>query len=95
MVLFTYCGLDPQKVMEESSDKCGLEAYRLLNRAYDGHRTDDDVSHLGHILQIGTWSVKGAKQADSMMREAKLRKDAWEKRSGKNISDDMMLVITV
>ena len=52
MVLFTYCGMDPIKIMKEANKKCGLEAYRLLNRAYDAYAADNEVTLLNNILQI-------------------------------------------
>ena len=43
-------------------------------------------------LQMSTWSVKGIEQAESMMREAKVRKTAWEKRAKKDIVPGVMIV---
>ena len=50
---------------------------------------------LNNIFQIGQWSVKGVFQADSMMREAKSRMTAWEKRSTGLIDDSMLLIINI
>ena len=35
MVMHLYAGPDARKLMEESFEKCGLEAYRLLNVTYE------------------------------------------------------------
>ncbi len=36
---------------------------------------------MNNILQMQTWSVKGIKQSESMMREAKARIAVWQKRT--------------
>ena len=40
MVLYTHCGIDPIKVLEESTARCGLEAYRCLSKAYDAYSSE-------------------------------------------------------
>ena len=81
MVLYMHCGTDPIEVLEESTARCGLEAYSCLGKAYDAYSLDNDVVLLDNILQIGLWSVKGVFQADSTMRDVKSRMTAREKRS--------------
>ena len=54
-----HCGIDPVKVLEESTARCGLEAYRCLSKAYDAYSSDNELVLLNNILQIGQWSVKG------------------------------------
>ena len=93
MVLYMHCGVDPVKVLEESSARCGLEAYRCISKAYDAYSSDSEVVLLNNIRQIGQWSVKGVFQADSMMREAKSRMTAWEKRSTGLVDDSMRFII--
>ena len=80
-VLHAHCDTDPTKVIEESTERCGFEAYRLLCRAYDPYSAETEVTLLQHILQLGGWTVKGIKQTDSFMREAKARIVLWEKRT--------------
>ena len=67
--------------MEESTQRCGFEAYRLLSRAYGRYTPETEVALLNNILQMQQWSVKGIKQAESMMREAKARIHIWQKRT--------------
>ena len=93
MVLYTHYGIDPMKVLEESPARCGLEAYWCLSKAYGANSSDNEVVLLNSILQICPWSVKVVFQADSMMREAKSRMTAWEKRSTGLIDDSMRFII--
>jgi hypothetical protein len=80
-VLYAHLDVDPIKIVEESSQRCGFEAYRLLSRAYDRYTPETEVALLNNILQMQTWSVKGIKQSESMMREAKARIAVWQKRT--------------
>ena len=51
---------------------------------------------MNNILQMQQWSVKGIKQAESMMCEAKARIVIWQKRTKSLRSDQepgMMIVI--
>ena len=59
MILHMYAGDDAQKVIEESCDRCGFEAYRLLNIAYDPLSVDAEDQLIRSVLSIGNWSVKG------------------------------------
>ena len=52
MVLHTYASNDVRKVLAESVDKCGFEAYRLLKREYDPVATDISYTLLKRILVI-------------------------------------------
>ena len=76
MVLHSHCDVDPTKVIEESTERCGFEAYRLLNKAYDVYTIETETQLINHMLQLGQWSVKGIVQAESLMREAKARINA-------------------
>ena len=95
MDLHLYCGPDAQKVIEESFEQCGFEAYRLLNAAYDPLSVDAEHQLVERVLQIGNWSVKGLSQIESMMREAKTRIRALKKKTpspGEQIEAGMMRV---
>jgi hypothetical protein len=70
MILHMYAGDDAQKVIEESFDRCGFEAYRLLSIAYDPLSVDAEDQLIRSVLSIGNWSVKGIIQIESMMKEA-------------------------
>ena len=61
------------KIIDESTEQFGFEAYRLLSRAYDPLNADTEHVLLSHILALSSWSVKGLAQIESLMREAKLR----------------------
>ena len=80
-VIYAHLDADPIKIVEESTQRCGFEAYRLLSRAYDRYTPETEVALLNNILQMQQWSVKGIKQAESMMREAKARIHIWQKRT--------------
>ena len=58
-VLNAHLDVDPIKIVEESSQRCGFEAYRLLSRAYDRYTPETEVALLNNILQMQQWSVKG------------------------------------
>ena len=62
-VICAHLDVDQIKIVEESSQRCGFEAYRLLSRAYDRHTPQTEVALLSSILQMQQWSVKGIKQA--------------------------------
>ena len=80
--------------MEESSQTYGFEAYRLLSRAYDRYAPETEVVLLNNIFQMQQWSVKGIKQAESMMREAKARIGQKRTKAIKSEQEpDMMTVI--
>ena len=70
-VIYAHLDVDPVKIIEESALRCGFEAYRLLSRAYDRYTPETEVALLNNILQIQQCSVKGIKQAESMMRGPK------------------------
>ena len=80
MVLHMYAGDDAQKIIEESCDRCGFEAYRLLNIAYDPLSTDAEGQLIRSVLAIGNWSVKSIHQIGSMMKEAQVRIRALSKK---------------
>ena len=92
MVIYTYSGSDAQKIIEESWQQCGFEAYRLLNLAYDPLNVDAEHQLVERVMTIGNWSVKGISQIDSMMREAKMRIKAIEKKTKTGIEPGMMKV---
>ena len=94
MVIYTHCDVDPIKIIEEGDHKCGFEAYRLLSKAYDLYNENDEVLLLNHVLQISQWAVKGINQAESMMREAKTRIAAWEKRTKHKVEVREGMLIT-
>ena len=58
MVLYIHCGIDPIKVLEESTARCELEAYGCLSKAHDAYSSDNEVLLLDNIFQIVQWSVK-------------------------------------
>ena len=80
-VIHSHCDADAVKVVEESVDRCGFEAYRLLCRKYDPYSAETEVTLVQHILQLQIWVVKCIKQTDSLMREAKARITLWDKRT--------------
>ena len=77
-VIYAHLDVDPIKIVEESTQPCRFEAYRLLSRAYDRYTPETEVALLNNILQMQHWSVKGIKQAESMMHEAKARIHIWQ-----------------
>ena len=64
-----------------------------MSQRYDPHNVDTEFALTNGRLQISTWPVKGIEQAESMMREAKVRKTAWEKRTKKDIVPGVMIFI--
>jgi hypothetical protein len=81
MILHMYAGDDAQKVIEESCDRCGFEAYRLLNIAYDPLSVDAEDQLIRSVLSIGNCSVKGIVHIESMMKEVHVRIRDLEKKS--------------
>ena len=81
MVLHNYMAIDPQKVIAEAEGKCGLEAYRLLNKEYDPLSADMTYNLLERVFVIAKWSVKGIAEEHAALREAKSRMRQLEKRS--------------
>ena len=80
-MIYAHLDVEAIKIVEESSQRCGLEAYRLLSRVYDRYTPETEVAVLNNILQMQQWFVKGIKQAESMMREAKAGIAIWQKRT--------------
>ena len=80
-MLYAHLDVNPIKIVEESSQRCGFEAYRLISRAYDRYTPETEVALLNYIFEMQQWSVKGIKQSESMMREAKARIAVWQKRT--------------
>ena len=80
-VIYAHLDVDPIKIVEVSSKTFGFEAYRLLSRAYDRYTPETEVVFLNNIFRMQQWSVKGNKQAESMMRKAKARLAIWQKRT--------------
>ena len=78
--------------MEESFEKCGLEAYRLLNIAYDPMNIDAEQQLVERMLAIATWSPKGIVQIESMMPEARLIMQAIEPKTKAKIEPGMKKV---
>ena len=70
MVLQTYAFPEVRKVIQESVAKCGLDAYRLLNREYDPISADKGYDLLERILVIARWNVKGIDEEVASLREA-------------------------
>ena len=83
VVLDAYLDVDPTKIIDESKEQCGLEAYCLLSRAYDPLIADTEHVLISHVLALSQWSVKGLPQIESLMREAKLRIVTYEKVTNK------------
>ena len=54
---------------------------------------DMEFALMNRLLQISTWSAKGIEQAESMMREAKVRETVWGKRTKKDIVPGVIIVI--
>ena len=50
MVLHAYVSNDARKILAESVEKCGFEAYRLLTREYDPVATDISYTLLERIM---------------------------------------------
>ena len=84
MVLNAYLDSDPMKIIDESKEQCGLQANRLLRRAYDPMNADTDHVLSRHIWALSQWSVKGLPQIESLIRKAKLRIVSCEKRMSKD-----------
>ena len=84
MVLNAHVDTDPMKIIDESKEQCGFEAYWLFSRAYDPLNADTEHVLLSHILALSSWSVKGLSQIESVMGEAKLRIVTYEKRMNKD-----------
>ena len=80
-MLYSHLDVDPIKIVEGSTRRCGFEAYRLLSRAYDRYTPETEAALLNNILQMRQWSAKGIQQAVSMMREAKARIAVCQKRT--------------
>ena len=80
-VISAHLDVGPTKIVEESSQRCGFEAYRLLSRAYDRYTPETEVALLNNILQRQQRSVKGIKQVEAMMREATARIAIRQKRT--------------
>ena len=81
MILHMYAGDDAQKIIEESCDRCGFEAYRLLNIAYSPLSIDAEDQLIRWVLSIGNWSAKGLGQIESVMKGAQVRIRALRKKS--------------
>ena len=96
-VIHFHCDVDPVKVVEESVERCGFEAYRLLCRKCVPYSAETEVALVQHILQLQTWAGKGIKQTDSFMREAKARITFWDRSTktmkGSGAQQGVMLVI--
>ena len=58
MVLHTHRSTDVKKIISESIDKCGFEAYRLLSREFDPLSVDLAYSLLERVLVIASWQIK-------------------------------------
>ena len=80
-MLHSHLDVNPIKIVEESTHRCGFEAYRLLSRAYSRYTPETEVALLNIIVQMRRWPVKGIKQAEPVMREAKARISIWQKRT--------------
>ena len=80
-MIYAHVDVDPIKILEESSQRYGFDAYRLLSRSYDRYTPETEVALLNNILQMQQWSVKGIKQAESLMREAPARIANRQKRT--------------
>ena len=66
------------KIIDESKEQCGFEAYRLLSRAYDPLNADTEHVLLSHILALSSWSVKGLAPIASLMKDQVAHRDLRE-----------------
>ena len=80
MVLHISASNDVGKVLAESVDECGFEAYRLLTREYDATATDISYTLLERILVIARWQVKTIDDEVSVLRKALKRVRELERR---------------
>ena len=48
-VIYAHLDADPIKIVEESSQRCGFEAYRQLSRAYDMYTPETEIALLNNI----------------------------------------------
>ena len=78
---------DPMKIIDESNEQCGFEAYRLLGRACDLLNAYTKHVLLSHILALSSLPFAGLAQIESLMREAELRIVTYEKRMNKDGSN--------
>ena len=58
MVLKSYVDTDPMKIIDESKEQCGFEAYRLHSRAYDPLSADTEHVLPSHILALSSCSCE-------------------------------------
>ena len=79
-MLHTYASTDVRRVLAESVDKCGFEAYRLLTREYDPVTTDIAYQLTERILVIARWQVKTIDDEVGALREALKRVRELERR---------------
>ena len=49
-VIYAHLDVDPIKIVEESTQRCDFEAYRLLSRAYDRYTPETEVALLNNIF---------------------------------------------
>ena len=64
----------------------------MLIAAYDPLTIDAEHQLVERVMIIGQWSVKGIVQIESMMREAKARINALEKKTKQGVEPGMMKV---
>ena len=81
MVMHNYLEAEPKRVIAESSDKCGFQAYILLSRDYGPTNADTEHMLLQRVLNIANWTVKGRREEHAVLREAHIRIKDMERRS--------------
>ena len=86
MVIYSHLDKGTRKIVakEFSSTKCGVEAYRLLNRELDPAGDDLEATLLERITCIAKWQVKGVEEEFAALREAEIRMETMQRRLGRN-----------
>ena len=80
MVIHTHASFEVRKTIAESTERCGLEAYRLLSREFDPISADKGFALLERVLVIARWNVKGLEEEAGAFREAIKRLRELERR---------------
>ena len=83
MLLHNYGDVGVRKILVESPELCGLEAYRLLNKAFDPVNDDLEYSLQQSVTAICKWPTKNVHDELAALREASVRIKELERRTGK------------
>ena len=70
MLLHNYGDVGVRKILVESPDRCGLEAYRLLNKAFVPVNEDLEFSLQQAVTAICNWPTKSVHDELAAFREA-------------------------